>query len=142
MRKQQASGFIGQQQHAGQQQWQYHIDQPVQQQGCRQRCGTELVGKGRQQDRFEHPDAARYVAEHARSQGQQVHQHERAERRGFGQQQVEHGGSRRHIQRGNQQLQGRQACIRQAKCAPPQLNEQVIGRRLLGQASAVQANYQ
>ncbi|MNE14490.1 hypothetical protein D3C80_1073710 [compost metagenome] len=142
LREQQAPGLVGQQQHAGQQQRQHHVDQPIQQQGRCQRRGAELVGKSRQQDRFEYPDAARYVAEHTCGQGQQVHQHKGTERRCFGQQQIQHGGGSGNIQCGDQQLQGGQACARQAKRAAAQLYQQAVGQWLLSQAPAVQAEHQ
>jgi hypothetical protein len=60
------------------------VDQAIQQQGGGQWRGTEGVGEGGQQDRFEDPDTTRYMAEHASGQGQQVHQQEGAERRASG----------------------------------------------------------
>ncbi|MNP36990.1 hypothetical protein D3C76_1304140 [compost metagenome] len=142
LREQQAPGFVGQQQHAGQQQRQHHVDQSIQQQGRRQWRRAKLVGKGGQQDRFEHPDTARHVAEHTCGQGQQVHQDKGSERRCFGQQQIQHGGGSCNIQCGDQQLQGGQACTGQAQCTAAQLDQQVIGQWLLRQASAVQAEHQ
>lgn len=134
--------FVRQQQHAGQQQRHHYVDQPVQQQCGSQRRRTQLVGKGRQQNRLEHPDPARYMAEHTCRQGQQIHQHERAERGRFGQQQVQHGSGSCHIQCSDQQLQGSQAGIRQAQGAAPQLHQQVIGQWLFGKAPTVQADDQ
>ena len=81
----QALGFVDQQQHAGHQHRQHDVDQSIQQQGRRQWRSSQLVGEGRQQDRLEHPDATRYMAEHPGGQGQQVDQQECAEGRGLGQ---------------------------------------------------------
>ncbi|MCY1225577.1 hypothetical protein D9M72_377760 [compost metagenome] len=86
----QALAFVDQQQQAGHQQGQDHVDQAIEQQGGRQWRSTQGVGKGRQQDRLEHPDTARHVAEHTGSQGQQVHQKERTKGRRFRQQQIQH----------------------------------------------------
>jgi len=110
----QALSFVHQQQQAGNQQRQNHIDHAIQQQGGGQRRGTELVGKGGQQDGFKDPDTAGYVAEYAGSQCQQINQHEGAKRRCFGQQQIQHGGRSGDVQCSDHQLQEGQARARQA----------------------------
>jgi len=78
--------LVDQQEHARDQERQHHIDHAIQQQGSGQWCGAELVCKCGEQDRFEHPDSARYVAEHASGEGQQVNQQEWTEGRRFWQQ--------------------------------------------------------
>ncbi|MCY1423407.1 hypothetical protein D9M71_391180 [compost metagenome] len=131
-----------QQQQAGDDQRQHHVDQPVQQQRGGQRRGADLPGEGRQQHRLEHPDAARHVAEHAGGQGDQVDQQEGAERRCLGQQQVEHAGGDGHVQRGDRQLQQRQAQARQADAAAADAHQVAVRRRLLRQAPALDADHQ
>ncbi|MNG15036.1 hypothetical protein D3C84_988350 [compost metagenome] len=77
--------LAGQQQGAGQQQWQHYVDQAIEQQGGGQGRGAKLIGESGQQNRLEHPDAPGNMTQHSRSQGQQVHQQECAEGRCFGQ---------------------------------------------------------
>ena len=79
----QALRFIDQQHQAGNQQRQYHVDHAIQQQRRGQWGGAERVGKRGQQNRFEHPDPAGDMAEHACGQGQQIDQQEGTERRSF-----------------------------------------------------------
>ncbi|OMP13015.1 hypothetical protein COLO4_02429 [Corchorus olitorius] len=81
LRKEEAARFAGQQDHAGHQHRQHHVDEAIQQQRGGQRRSAQLVGKGGQQDRFEYTDAARYMAEDACRQGQEVDQQEGAESR-------------------------------------------------------------
>jgi hypothetical protein len=118
------------------------VDQAIQQQGGGQWRGAELVGEGGQQDRFEDPDTTRYMAEHASGQGQQVHQQEGAERRGFRQQQIQHGGGGGDVQRGDDQLQEGQAPARQAQCAATDPDQQVVAVGLFRQAAAIDADGQ
>lgn len=103
----QPARFEEQQQKAGQQQWQHHINQAVQEQGCGQRRGAQLAGERGQQHRLEHPDSARYVAEYAGGQGEQVDQQERREGWGFRQQQIKDGSGGGDVEGGDQQLQQR-----------------------------------
>ena len=138
----QALGLVDQQEYTSDQQWQHHVDHAVQQQGSSQGRGTEFVGKGRQQDRFEYAHAARHMAEHTGGQGQQVHQQERAEGRRFGQQQIQHGSGCGDVQCGDDQLQESQASARQAQGAAPGLDQQVVGVGLFRQAAAIDADAQ
>ncbi|MNN13805.1 hypothetical protein D3C81_1268480 [compost metagenome] len=126
LRKQQAPGFVGQQQHTGQQQRQYYIDQAVQQQCGGQWRGAELIGEGCEQNRFEHTDAARHMAKYTGRKRQQIDQNERAKRRGFREQQVKDGSGGGYIQRGDYQLQCCQSCAGQAQRPAPQLHQQAV----------------
>lgn len=103
----QPARFEEQQQQAGQQQRQHHVDQAVQEQGRGQRRGAQLAGERGQQHRLEHPDSARYVAEYAGGQGEQVDQQERREGWGFRQQQIKDGSGGGDVEGGDQQLQQR-----------------------------------
>ncbi|MCY1507849.1 hypothetical protein D9M68_421370 [compost metagenome] len=134
--REQALRLIGQQQQAGQHQWQADVDQAVEQQGGRQRCGTQLPGEGRQQNGFEHADPARDMAQYASGQGQHVDQQESAERRRVGQQYVEHAGGGADIRQCDQQLQRRQAQTGQAHAAVAQADIDATGHRRLGGALA------
>ncbi|MNY43879.1 hypothetical protein D3C86_1788630 [compost metagenome] len=77
------------------------------------------------------------MAEYARSQSQQIHQQERAEGRGLRQQEIKHGRGGGYVQRGDEQLQERQAASWQAQGATTDLDQQVIGVRLFRQAATV-----
>ncbi len=138
----QALAFVDQQQQAGHQQGQDHIDQTIEQQGSRQWRSAQGVGKGRQQNGLEHPDAARHMAEHARGQGQQVHQKESTEGRCFRQQQIEHRGSGGDVQGGDDQLQECQATPGQAQGAASDPDQQVVRVRLFRQPTTVDTDGQ
>ncbi len=125
----QPARFEEQQQQAGQQQRQYHINQAVQEQGRGQRRGAQLAGERGQQHRLEHPDSARYVAEYAGGQGEQVDQQERREGWGFRQQQIKDGSGGGDVEGGDQQLQQRQAQARQAQAAAAEADQQAVGGR-------------
>ncbi|MNP42801.1 hypothetical protein D3C76_1365900 [compost metagenome] len=129
--------FIDQQQQAGHQHRQHHVDQAIEQQGGGQWRGAQLVGECCQQDRFEHPDATRHMAEHASGQRQQVDQQECAKGRRFGQQQIKNGCGGSHIERGDDQLQEGQATSGQAQGATADLDQQVVSVRLFRQSAAV-----
>ncbi|MNI19638.1 hypothetical protein D3C73_730800 [compost metagenome] len=139
-RLKQALAFVDQQQQASHQHRQHNINQAIEQQRGRQRRSAELVGEGCEQDRFEHPDTARHMTEHAGGQRQQVNQQKCAERRRFRQQQIEHGGGGCHVQCGNHQLQKSQAAPGQAQSATADSDQQVVGVRLLRQAPTVNAD--
>ena len=141
-RLKQALTFVDQQEYAGHQQRQHHIDQAIEQQRGSEWRGAECVGEGGQQNRFEHPDPAGNMAEHTGGQGQQVHQQECAKGRCFRQQQIEHGRRGGDVQGSDDQLQERQATARQAQGAASDLDQQVVRVRLLWQATAVDADGQ
>ncbi|MNF64095.1 hypothetical protein D3C84_458180 [compost metagenome] len=138
----QALAFVDQQQQAGHQQGQDHVDQAIEQQGGRQWRSTQGVGKRRQQNGFEHPDTARHMAEHAGGQGQQVNQKERTEGWRFRQQQIEHGRGGRYVQGGDDQLQEGQATPGQTQGAAPDPDQQVVRVRLFRQPATVDTDGQ
>ncbi|VVN33284.1 hypothetical protein PS631_05037 [Pseudomonas fluorescens] len=82
------------------------------------------------------------MAEHARCQCQQVHQHKRAKRRRLRQQQIQNCGGSRNIKCGDQQLQAGQARAGQAQRAPTELDQQAVSQRLLGQPAPIEAGDQ
>jgi len=82
------------------------------------------------------------MAEYASGQRQQVHQQERAERWRFRQQHIKDGGGSGDVQRGDDQLQERQASTGQAQGAAADLDQQVVRVGLFRQATAINPDAQ